>query len=148
MKLDKSHQMLEQSKKSVAGGVSSWVRGKEPTPLFFERGKGSKLYDVDGHEYIDYILGQGPAIFGHAPEFLRDAVIEGMSKGQMFGGQHEAEITVSEMIQKVVPCAELVRFSTSGTEAVQSALMLARGYTGKTKKAFIRFFLAGKPPFQ
>ena len=67
----------------------------------------------DLHALEGSIPSPRPAIFGHAPEFLRDAVIEGMSKGQMFGGQHEAEITVSEMIQKVVPCAELVRFSTS-----------------------------------
>ena len=133
MKLEKSREMFERSKRSLVGGVSSWIRGKEPVPLFFKSGKGSKLYDVDGNEYIDYILGQGPAIFGHAPDFLREAVIEGMRKGQMFGGQHEAEIRVSETMQKIVPCADLVRFSTSGTEAVQSVLMLARGYTGRTK---------------
>ena len=137
MKLDKSREMFERSKRSLVGGVSSWVRGKESVPLFFKSGKGSKLYDVDGNEYIDYILGQGPAIFGHAPDFLKEAVKEGMHKGQMFGGQHEAEIRVSETMQKIVPCADLVRFSSSGTEAVQSALMLARGYTGRHK--IIRF---------
>ena len=133
MKLDKSREMLERSKRSLAGGLSSWVRSKEPVPLFFKSGKGSKLIDVDGNEYIDYILGQGPDIFGHAPDFLREAVIDGMRRGQMFGGQHEAEIRVSELMQRVVPCADLVRFSSSGTEAVQSALMLARGHTGRDK---------------
>ena len=86
MKLDKSREMFERSKRSLAGGLSSWVRSKEPVPLFFESGKGSKLVDVDGNEYIDYILGQGPDIFGHAPDFLREAVIDGMRRGQMFGG--------------------------------------------------------------
>ena len=133
MKLDKSREMFERSKRSLAGGLSSWVRSKEPVPLFFKSGKGSKLVDVDGNEYIDYILGQGPDIFGHAPDFLREAVIDGMRRGQMFGGQHEAEIRVSELMQRVVPCADLVRFSSSGTEAVQSALMLARGHTGRDK---------------
>ena len=133
MKLDKSREMFERSKRSLAGGLSSWVRSKEPVPLFFKSGKGSKLIDVDGNEYIDYILGQGPDIFGHAPDFLREAVIDGMRRGQMFGGQHEAEIRVSELMQRVVPCADLVRFSSSGTEAVQSALMLARGHTGRDK---------------
>ena len=137
MKLDKSRELLERSKKSVAGGLSSWVRSKEPVPLFFKRGKGSRLYDVDDNEYIDYILGQGPDIFGHAPDFLREAAIAGMRKGQIFGGQHEAEIRISEAMQKVVPCAELVRYANSGTEAVQATLLLARAYTGRHK--FIKF---------
>ena len=137
MKLDKSREMFERSKKSLAGGTSSWVRTTEPAPLFFKRGKGSHLYDVDGNEHIDYILGQGPNIFGHAPDFLREAVVRGMQLGQVFGGQHPAEIRVSETIQKVVPCAELVRYAATGTEAVQAALLLAHAYTGRPR--FIKF---------
>ncbi len=138
MKLDKSRQLWERSKRSLAGGVSSQVRmGEYPFPLFFERAKGSRIYDADGNEYIDYVLGQGPDIFGHAPDFLQEAVAGAMQRGQVFGAQHELEISVSEMVQKTVPSAELVRFSSSGTEVVQAALRLARAYTGRTK--FIKF---------
>ena len=75
MKTDRSRELHERSKKSLAGGVSSNVRlHEQPVPLFFERGEGSHLYDVDGNEYIDYVLGQGPDIFGHSPNFIIDAL--------------------------------------------------------------------------
>ncbi len=138
MNLDRSRELFERARKSQAGGVSSNVRLAEtPVPLFFERGKGSRLYDVDGNEYIDYVLGQGPDIFGHAPDFILEAVAREMHKGVTFAGQHEIEIRVSEMIQSIVPSAELVRYASSGTEAVQAALRVARAYTGRQK--FIKF---------
>ena len=138
MKLDRSRELYQRSKKSLAGGVSSNVRlSEQPVPLFFERGKGARLYDVDGNEYIDYVLGMGPDIFGHAPDFLLDAVALHMRDGQSLGGQHELEIRVSETVQSVVPSAELVRYGSSGTEVVQAVLRLARAYTGRTK--FIKF---------
>ena len=138
MKLDKSRELYERSMRSLAGGVSSNIRLSElPVPLFFERAKGSRIYDVDGNEYIDYVMGLGPVLFGHAPNFLTEAVTHGMQTGQIFSGQHELEIRVSEMIQKVVPSAELVRYAASGTEAVQVALRVARAYTGRPK--FIKF---------
>lgn len=138
MNHDKSRELFERSRKSLAGGVSSNIRASEqPVPLFFERGKGSHLYDVDGNEYIDYVLGQGPNIFGHSPDFLLEAVAKGMQDGQTFSGQHVLEITVSEAIQKMVPSAELVRYASSGTEVVQAALRVARAYTGRSK--FIKF---------
>ena len=138
MSFNRSRELYERSKKSLAGGVSSQVRlGQRPVPLFFERGKGSRLYDVDGNEYIDYVLGQGPDIFGHVPDFLLDAVAHDMQRGQIFAGQHELEIEVSETIQKVIPCAELIRYASSGSEAVQAALRLARAYTGRSK--FLKF---------
>ena len=134
MKLDKTRELFERSKKSLAGGISSDARLAEgPLPLFLERGKGSKLWDVDGNEYIDYVMGRGPNIFGHSPDFLVEAVAGEMKKGQLFAAQHELEITVSEIVQKVVPSAELVRFASSGTEIVQTALRVARGYTGRSK---------------
>ena len=138
MKFDKSRELYERARKSHAGGVGSSSRMPErPHPLFFERGKGSKLYDVDGNEFIDYWLGYGPAIFGHAPDFLIDAVADSLKKGQTYAGSHELEITVSEIMQKVVPCADLVHYANSGTEADQVAIRLARGFTGKNK--FIKF---------
>jgi glutamate-1-semialdehyde 2,1-aminomutase len=138
MKLDKSRELYERSRKSLAGGVSSNVRlSEKPVPLFFQRAKGSRLYDVDGNEYIDYVLGQGPDVFGHAPDFLLEAVTRGMRNGQVFAGQHELEIRVSEAIQRLVPSAELVRYASSGTEVVQAALRVARAYTARPK--FIKF---------
>ena len=138
MKQDRSHELYERLKRSMAGGVSSNARLRElPIPPFFDRGEGSRLYDVDGNEHIDYVLGRGPVIFGHSPDFLVDAVIEAMQTGQVYGAQHELEIEVSETIQKIVPCAELVRYASSGTEVVQAALRLARAYTGRPK--FIMF---------
>lgn len=138
MGYEKSRELYERSKKSLAGGVSSNIRLAEmPVPLFFERAKGSKLYDVDGNEYIDYMLGQGPDIFGHAPDFLIDSVADAMRSGITFAGQHELEIRVSETIQRAVPSAELVRYASSGTEVVQAALRLARAYTGRPK--YIKF---------
>ena len=138
MKFDKSRELYERAKESHAGGVSSSGRRMEtPVPLFFTRGKGSKLYDVDGNEFIDYVLGFGPGIFGHSPDFLVDAVIRAVREGQVFAGQNELEITVSEMVKSIVPCAELVRYASSGTEADQAALRLARAYTGRNK--FIKF---------
>ena len=138
MKLDKSRELLERSKKSLVGGVSSNVRMAEtPVPLFFERGEGSHLYDVDGNDYIDYVLGQGPDIFGHSPAFILEAVTSEMQKGQTFAGQNEIEIRVSEAIVNMVPSAELVRYASSGTEVVQAALRIARAYTRRQK--FIKF---------
>ncbi len=129
-----SQRMFERSKKSLAGGVSSNVRaGKQPPPLFFERGQGCTIYDMDGHKYIDYVLGQGPLILGHSPPSVLEAVRKALEKGQLYAGQHEMEIVLSEKLQKLIPCAELVRYSNSGSEIVQAALRLARAYTGREK---------------
>jgi len=138
MSFEKSLSLFERAKSSLAGGVSSHFRaGGYPCPLFFEQGKGAKLYDVDGNEYIDYALGQGPLILGHSPTKVVDAVADASRRGQLFAGQHELEVVVAEKVQQFVPCAELVRFCNSGSEAVQAALRLARGYTGKRK--FLKF---------
>ena len=138
MKHEKSRELHEQSKRFLAGGVSSNARITElPGPMFFDRGKGSKLYDVDGNELIDYVMGRGPIIFGHSPDFLIDAVAEAMTSGLIFAGQHRMEITVSELVQEIVPCADLVRYTSTGTEAVQLALRLARAYTNRPK--YIKF---------
>ncbi len=138
MNLEKSQELYKRARNSLAAGVSSNMRMRElPVPLFFERGKGSRLYDVDGNEYIDYLMGMGPSVFGHAPDFLVEAVARGLQSGQTFAGQTELEVRVAETIQKVVPSAELVRYASSGTEAVQAALRVARAYTGRSK--FIKF---------
>lgn len=138
MRYRKSRELLERARLSQAGGVSSNVRSVEtPTPLFFTRGAGSHLTDVDGNDYVDYVLGQGPNIFGHAPAWLNEAVGDAIADGMTFAGQHELEITVAEKLQKLIPNADLVRFASSGTEVVQAALRMARVHTGRSR--FIKF---------
>ena len=138
MSFEKSKQLHERSARSLAGGVSSNIRlGERPTPLFFQRGKGAHLIDADGNDYVDYMLGQGPDIFGHTPSFAIEAVTMAMGQGITYAGQHETEIRVSEMVQAAIPSAELVRYASSGTEVVQAVLRLARAYTGRNK--FIKF---------
>jgi len=105
----------------------------KPFPIFFEKGKGAIIYDVDGNEYIDYTLSFGPLILGHRPIGVVKAVKEQLGKGWIYGAQHELEIKLSEKLIQIIPCAELIRYSNTGTEAVQTALRLARAYTGKNK---------------
>ncbi len=119
---------------ALAGGVSSNFRlGGQPVPLFFERGEAARLYDVDGNVYLDYALGMGPNILGHAPASVNRAVAEMLPRGQLFAGQHRPEVELARRVQEYVPCAELVRFGLSGSEMVQAALRLARAYTGRPK---------------
>lgn len=136
----KSRQLMERARRVVAGGISSQIRLNEPggEPLFFDRSEGALMWDADGNEYIDYIQGMGPNIFGHAPEFVSDQVSEDMRKGYVFAAQFERELEVAEMAADAVPIEDCtVRFASSGTEIDQLALRLARGYTGRTK--YIRF---------
>ena len=138
MRYAKSRELLDRARRSQAGGVSSNVRSSEsPTPLFFARGAGSWLTDVDGNDYVDYVLGQGPNIFGHAPDWLNAAVSDAIADGMTFAGQHELEIAVAEKLQRLIPNADLVRFASSGTEVVQAALRMARAYTRRSR--FIKF---------
>lgn len=129
---------LERSKKTLAGGVSSSVRlGDKPFPLFFERGEGSHLWDVDGNEYIDYVLGRGPLLLGHTQKDVIQATCDQLWRGQIYAAQHELEYELSERVSRIVPCAELVRFGISGSEAVHGALRLARAATGR--KTVLKF---------
>ena len=133
-KFERSRVLFEQLKRSMAGGISSSVRGTElPLPLFYEKGCGSKIFDVDGNEYIDYVLGMGPLILGHNPQPVINAVKDQLDRGLLYAAQNELEVKVSEKIIKYVPSAELVRFNNTGSEAVQVAIRLARAYTGKKK---------------
>ena len=136
----KSRQMMERARRVVAGGISSQIRLSEPggEPLFFERSEGALMWDVDGNEYIDYIQGMGPNLFGHAPEFVSRQVSEDMRIGYVLAAQFERELEVAEMAAEAVPIEDCtVRFAGSGTEIVQLVLRLARGFTGRSK--FIRF---------
>ena len=136
----RSRQLMERARRVVAGGISSQIRLNEPggEPLFFDRSEGALMWDADGNEYIDYIQGMGPNIFGHAPEFVSRQVSEDMRKGYVLAAQFERELEVAEMASDAVPIPDCtVRFASSGTEIDQLALRLARGYTGRTK--YIRF---------
>jgi len=105
----------------------------EPHPIFVTHGQGSKFYDVDGNEYIDYALGLGPLILGHCPRPVIEAVRAQLERGSHFGAPHELEIKVSKRLTELIPSLELIRYNQSGTEAVQAALRVARAYTGKNK---------------
>jgi len=134
----RSEALFARANDLVAGGVSSQIRrGEKPVPLFFVRGKGGKLWDVDGNEYVDYVQGMGPNIFGHAPDFIVDAVARDMRNGFVFAGQFEKELEVAEMVRGMVPLKGPVRFASSGTEIDQLVLRLARGFTGRPK--YVKF---------
>ena len=134
----KSKAMYEEAQKVFAMGVGSQVQtASKPHPLYISHGSGSKLFDVDGNEYIDYLLNYGPSILGHAPEVLNKAVKDQLDRGAGFGEPHPLQLEVSNLLNDIVPCFEVVNFNNTGTEAVQAVLRLARAYTGREK--FIKF---------
>lgn len=102
-------------------------------PLFIDRAAGSRLWDADGNRYIDYVMGQGAAILGHCPPAVQDAIARQAGRGIVYSAQHEAEAQVAEMICRMVPVAERLRFNTVGSEAVHGAIRLARGHTRRWK---------------
>eukprot|EP00927_Polykrikos_kofoidii_P060457 TRINITY_DN55438_c0_g1_i1.p1 TRINITY_DN55438_c0_g1~~TRINITY_DN55438_c0_g1_i1.p1 ORF type:complete len:438 (+),score=64.15 TRINITY_DN55438_c0_g1_i1:67-1380(+) len=130
---EESRRMFDRAQKCIAGGVNSKYRAfDKPHPLFFTRGQGSQVVDADDNVYVDYVMGRGPLIFGHSPSFLLEAVNRSMAEGMLFGAQHWLEVELAEAVQRLVPCADVVRFANSGTEAVQLALRIARGFTGRS----------------
>ena len=126
-----SREMLDRARKSLPGGVSSPFRAKSPVPLYFKDAAGPRLCDVDGNEYIDYALAWGPLILGHQHPRIVEALRAHAEKPHIYGAQHELEFQVAEKVQSLVPCAERVAFTSSGSEAVQLALRLARAATGR-----------------
>ncbi len=131
-KTTKSLACYERSQKSLAGGVSTALRrAAQPYPLFYSHGKGARITDVDGNEYIDYTLAWGPLILGHAPHAVNAAVARQLESGHTFGAQHALEYEAAEALCAAIPCADRVAFANSGTEIVQVALRLARAVTGR-----------------
>lgn len=128
---DKSRSLLDRARRSLTGGVSSPFRVKAPEPLYFEDGRGPRLKDADGNWYIDYTLGWGPSILGYRHPVIVEAVRRAAEGPHTYGAQHELEFLVSEKIQSLMPCAERVSFTSSGTEAVQLAWRLCRAFTGR-----------------
>ncbi|MGG1517041.1 aspartate aminotransferase family protein [Paenibacillus oryzisoli] len=131
---ERSKISYERAKQHLAGGVASSLRASmKPFPLYVDSAKGSRLQDVDYHTYIDYLLAYGPLILGHAHDGLTESILSSMRKGYTYGLQHEGEIELADLLVDVLPCADKVAFSGSGTEAVMLALRLARAHTGKSK---------------
>src|SRR5690554_1343302 len=137
-KYAQSKALWERSKKVMAGGVSSEFRKHGyPHALFYTHGVGNKIYDVDGNEYLDFTLSQGPLLVGHSHPKVLQAVQESSQKGQLFAGQHVQELELAEKLHKIIPSAEMMRFCLDGSEAVHTALRVARAKTGRPK--FLRF---------
>jgi glutamate-1-semialdehyde 2,1-aminomutase len=127
-----SVERIRQASQFLPGGVSSNFRlGISPTPLVFDHADGPFLYDIDGNRLIDYYLGMGPMILGHRPEEVVEAVRRQLERGILFGGQSEVEFEAAELVCGMLPSAQKVRFSSSGSEAVQAALRLSRAATGR-----------------
>ena len=127
---------FSEAKKFIPGGVNSPVRAFKSvnsTPVFFEKGKGSKMIDIDKNEYIDCVSSWGPLIFGHANETIINSIIETSKNGTTYGASTEIETLIAKKIVDLVPSVEKVRMVNSGTEATMSAIRLARGYTNKEK---------------
>lgn len=132
--MNNSERLFEQAKSLMPGGVSSPVRAYRAvgmTPRFISRACGSKIYDVDQQEYIDYVGSWGPMIWGHAHPQVVKAVCEAAANGTSYGAPTAGEVELAQMIVDAVPCAQMVRLVNSGTEAVMSAVRAARGYTGR-----------------
>ncbi len=129
----KSEELFQIAKKFLPGGVDSPVRAYKPYPFFAERSEGPYIYDVDKNYYIDYCLAYGPLVLGHAHPEVIEAVKEQLELGSAYGVPTEKEIELAKLVVKKIPCAEMVRFVNSGTEATMSAVRLARAYTGRKK---------------
>jgi len=131
-----SLKLFNQAKKLMPGGVNSPVRAFKAVggePFFVSHAKGSKIYDVDGNVYIDYVLSWGPLILGHAYPSVVKAVSEAAQKGTSYGAPHRLEIELAKMVLKAYPSVEKIRMVNSGTEATMSAIRAARGFTGRDK---------------
>ena len=129
---DESRRRLAEASKYLAGGVSSNFRlGISPTPLVLERGEGAILTDADGNRLIDYYLAMGPMILGHSPPDVIAAVRQQLDRGILYGGQSGLEAEAARLVCEMVPCAERMRFCSSGSEAVQAAFRIARAATGR-----------------
>lgn len=128
--------LFKQAKVHIAGGVNSPVRafaGVGGTPVFISRASGSKMYDTEGNEYIDYVGSWGPMILGHANPHIIDAVKKAADDGLSFGAPTPFETTIADKICEIIPSIDMMRMTSSGTEATMSAIRLARGYTGRDK---------------
>jgi glutamate-1-semialdehyde 2,1-aminomutase len=136
MNTQTSTKLFEEAKRYIPGGVNSPVRAFKAVggnPILIDRGKGSHIWDVDGNRFIDYVCSWGPLILGHAHPLVVESIIKTAERGTSFGATTELEVELAKMVVEAVPSVEMVRFVNSGTEAVMSAIRLARSYTGRNK---------------
>lgn len=134
--MNRSEELFEKSKQLMPGGVNSPVRAFQAVhrnPIFIDHAKGSKIVDVDGNEYVDYVCSWGPAILGHADDRVIAAVKTACERGLTFGAPTENEFILADSIRQMMPSMQMIRLVNSGTEAVMSAIRVARGFTGKDK---------------
>lgn len=132
----KSEALFQEALEIIPGGVNSPVRAcraVEATPRFVSGGRGARIFDVDGREYLDLVCSWGPLIFGHGEPSIKKAVSEALARGATFGAPTESETRLAKLIRSHLPSMEMVRLVSSGTEAAMSAIRLARGFTGRDK---------------
>jgi glutamate-1-semialdehyde 2,1-aminomutase len=129
----KSAALAEQARRAIPGGITHDIRHLVPYPVYIERAAGSRKWDVDGHEYVDYWMGHGSLFLGHCHPAAVRAVQEQMARGTHLGACHAAEVRWAELVNQLIPCGELTRFTMSGTEATHLAMRVARAYTGRPK---------------
>ena len=132
-KTEKSKKLFEEARRFTPGGVHSGIRFFKPYPILIERARGSRIYDVDGNEYVDYHLAFGPVILGHSHPQVVKAVRDQLEKGIIYGLSNELEMKVAKKIVQHVPSAQMVKFCNTGTEATYHAIRVARAFTGKNK---------------
>jgi glutamate-1-semialdehyde 2,1-aminomutase len=129
----KSAALAERARRAIPGGSTHDIRHLMPYPVYIERAAGSRKWDVDGHEYVDYWMGHGSLFLGHCHPAAVRAVQEQMARGTHLGACHAAEVRWAELVNQLIPCGELTRFTMSGTEATHLAMRVARAYTGRPK---------------
>ena len=132
--MDRSARLMERAMHRLPGGVNSPVRAFRSVggdPVFMRRGEGSRIFDVDGNSYVDYVMSYGPLILGHTHPEVVKALERALRNGTTFGAPTQLEVELAELVCEVVPSMEMVRMTNSGTEATMSAIRVARGYTGR-----------------
>lgn len=129
----RARRLYARAKEVIPSGVTHDVRYMEPNPIYVERATGPRKWDVDGNEYVDYIMGHGALLLGHNHPTVLAAATEQLGRGTHYGACHDLEVRWAELVHQIVPSAERVKFVSSGTEATLMAMRLARAYTGKSK---------------
>ncbi len=125
--------LADRARLAIPGGITHDIRHLLPFPIYVDRARGSRKWDVDGHEYVDYWMGHGALFLGHCHPRVVEAIREQAGRGTHLGASHELEIQWAELVNRLIPCAELTRFTMSGTEATHLALRVARAYTGRSR---------------
>jgi glutamate-1-semialdehyde 2,1-aminomutase len=129
----RAQRLYARAKEVIPSGVTHDVRYMEPYPIYVERAAGPRKWDVDGNEYVDYVMGHGALLLGHNHPTVLAAASEQLGRGTHYGACHELEVRWAELVRQIVPSAEKVKFLSSGTEATMMAMRLARAFTGKNK---------------